>query len=138
MSNNSSLESAILKGASRAKVKALVNLSACTGCEACIAVCPSPRCIERFGTDPSNSGVFVNYKACIGCGICAKDCPWETVSMVPTSRVLGHATSLESQNERSHPVFENPDLVPPEFRSLLRKEARVNASSPAKESGSGD
>lgn len=121
MSSSSSLESAILKGASRAKVKALVNLSACTGCEACIAVCPSPHCIERFGADPSNSGVYVNYKACIGCGICAKDCPWETVSMVPASSVQGHATSLDSQGDRSHPVFENPDLLPLELRSVFRE-----------------
>ena len=58
---NDSRRAALVKGASKAKIKALVNLSACTGCEVCVAVCPVPSCIEKFGDDPSTFGVYVNY-----------------------------------------------------------------------------
>jgi len=114
---NDARRAALVKGASRAKIKALVNLSGCTGCEVCIAVCPVPTCIEKFGDDPSNYGVWVNYDICIGCQLCAKDCPWETIKMVPTTTVAGDQTSLDSQPNREHAVFSHPDLLPEEVRT---------------------
>jgi Pyruvate/2-oxoacid:ferredoxin oxidoreductase delta subunit len=119
---NDARRAALVKGASRAKIKALVNLGACTGCEVCIAVCPVPNCIEKFGEDPSNFGVWVNYDICIGCMLCAKDCPWDTIRMVPSAAVQGQATSLESQTVHTHPVFENPELVPDYARGFVGKE----------------
>ena len=114
---NDARRAALVKGASKAKIKALVNLGACTGCEVCIAVCPVPSCIEKFGEDPANFGVYVNYDICIGCQLCAKDCPWETIKMVPTPTVAGHQTSLDSQPNREHMVFAKPELVPEEVRT---------------------
>ncbi len=108
---------ALVKGAARAKTKALVDLSACTGCEVCIAVCPVPNCIEKFGDDPSNNGVYVNYDTCIGCQLCVKDCPWETIKMVPTTTLAGQQTSLDSQFNREHPVFAMVELLPEEVRT---------------------
>ena len=119
---NDARRAALVKGASRAKIKALVNLSACTGCEVCIAVCPVPDCIEKFGEDPTNFGVWVNYDICIGCMLCAKDCPWDTIRMVPTPAVQGHQTSLDSQLVHTHPVFEKPELVPESVRTFVGKE----------------
>lgn len=118
---NDARRAALVKGASRAKIKALVNLSACTGCEVCIAVCPVPDCIEKFGEDPSNWGVYVNYDICIGCMLCAKDCPWDTIRMVPTPSVAGHQTSLDGQLNHDHAVFENPSVVPEEIRGFVGK-----------------
>ncbi|MBI4054867.1 MAG: 4Fe-4S dicluster domain-containing protein [Elusimicrobia bacterium] len=112
---------ALVKGASKAKIKALVNLSACTGCEVCIAVCPVPNCIEKFGTDPSNFGVYVHYDICIGCQLCVKDCPWDTIRMVPTPSVAGHQTSLDSQPNHEHAVFQRPELVPEEIGTFVEK-----------------
>lgn len=114
---NDARRAALVKGASKAKIKALVDLSGCTGCEVCIAVCPVPNCILKFGEDPSNFGVYVDYEICIGCQLCAKDCPWETIKMVPTPTVYGHASSLESQKTAEHPVFSKPELVPEDFRT---------------------
>ncbi len=119
---NEARRAALVKGASKAKIKALVNLGACTGCEVCIAVCPVPSCIEKFGDDPANFGVYVNYDICIGCMLCAKDCPWDTIRMVPTPTVAGHVSSLDSQLDHQHPVFENPSLVPEELRGFAAKE----------------
>lgn len=124
---NDARRAALVKGASKAKIKALVNLSGCTGCEVCIAVCPVPNCIEKFGEDPSSFGVYVDYEICIGCQLCAKDCPWETIKMVPTSTVNGHVTSIDSQPNAEHPVFAQPELVPEEIRTP----ALVNRQVPA-------
>jgi Pyruvate/2-oxoacid:ferredoxin oxidoreductase delta subunit len=114
---NDARRAALVKGASKAKIKALVNLGACTGCEVCIAVCPVPTCIEKFGDDPSNFGVWVNYDICIGCQLCAKDCPWETIKMVPTATVFGHQTSLDSQPNSEHAVFRKLELLPEEVKT---------------------
>lgn len=118
---NDARRAALVKGASRARIKALVNLSACTGCEVCIAVCPVPSCIEKFGEDPATFGVLVNYDICIGCMLCAKDCPWDTIRMVPTASVAGHQTSLDSQPNHEHAIFAKPELVPEEVRGFVDK-----------------
>lgn len=114
---NDARRAALVKGASKAKIKALVNLSACTGCEVCIAVCPVPNCIVKFGDDPASNGVYVDYEICIGCQLCAKDCPWETIKMVPTATVYGHSTSLDSQPTSEHPVFSKLELLPDDVKT---------------------
>ncbi len=123
---NDARRAALVKGASKAKIKALINLSACTGCEVCIAVCPVPQCIEKFGEDPSNTGVWVNYDICIGCQLCAKDCPWDTIRMVPTPTVAMDQTSLDSQLNHEHAVFQKPELVPEEIRGFLTKAPKTD------------
>ena len=123
---NPARRAALVKGASKAKIKALVNLGACTGCEVCIAVCPVPACIEKFGDDPANFGVYVNYDICIGCMLCAKDCPWDTIRMVPSAAVKGQVTSLDSQFVHTHPVFAKPELVPAELRAFVDKPPMEN------------
>ena len=81
---NPARRAALVKGASKAKIKARVDLAGCTGCEACISACPVPTCIEPFGDDISTRGVYVNFDLCIGCKLCVKDCPWDTIEMVKT------------------------------------------------------
>jgi Pyruvate/2-oxoacid:ferredoxin oxidoreductase delta subunit len=114
---NDARRAALVKGASKAKIKARIDLAGCTGCEVCIAVCPVPTCIEKFGDDPSTFGVYVNYDICIGCQLCAKDCPWETIKMVPTTTVNGHQTSLDSQSNADHAVFSKLNLLPEEVKT---------------------
>ena len=114
---NDARRAALVKGASKAKIKARIDLAGCTGCEVCIAVCPVPNCILKFGDDPSNFGVYVDYDICIGCQLCAKDCPWETIKMVPTTTVYGHTTSLDSQPNAEHPVFGRLDLLPEDVKT---------------------
>ncbi len=119
---NDARRAALVKGASKTKIKALINLDACTGCEVCIAVCPVPQCIEKFGDEePAAKGVWVNYDICIGCNLCAKDCPWDTIRMVPKTAVEMDQTSLDSQLTHDHAVFERPELVPEELRGFVNK-----------------
>jgi len=124
---NDARRAALVKGASKAKIKALVNLDACTGCEVCIAVCPVPDCIEKFGDEtPEGKGVYVNYDICIGCNLCAKDCPWDTIRMVPTPSVAADRTSLDSQLTHDHAVFQQPDLVPEELRGFVNNAPKTD------------
>jgi Pyruvate/2-oxoacid:ferredoxin oxidoreductase delta subunit len=107
--------------AAKVPLKAIVNLGACTGCEVCIAVCPVEGCIDKFGDEPATTGVFVNYDVCIGCRLCAKDCPWDTIRMVPSASVKGHATSLDTQPNKEHAIYQHAELVPAEVRGFVDK-----------------
>lgn len=49
------------------------------------------------------------------------DSPWDTIRMVPTPTVAGHQTSLDSQPNHEHAVFQNPELVPEAVRTFVGK-----------------
>ena len=49
------------------------------------------------------------------------DCPWDTIAMVKTGFLEGHQTSLESQPNHEHAVFQNPELVPERMRIFTKK-----------------
>ena len=51
------------------------------------------------------------------------DCPSGTIKMVPKAQVEGHDTSIESQPNREHPVFENLKVLPEEVRKPLENPA---------------
>ncbi len=51
------------------------DLEKCTGCGACVDVCPS----EALSVEDDK--IVVNDEACIDCGICVDECPVEALSM---------------------------------------------------------
>ncbi len=67
------------------RIAAVVNQNGCTGCEACITVCPVD-CIETV-PGAERPGLFrlveIDLDRCIGCGLCPKICPWDTITMEP-------------------------------------------------------
>jgi electron transport complex protein RnfB len=80
------------KGAGKVRKKipkalAVVNADNCTGCEACIEVCPVDCIYKVPGEDlPSlQSFVDIDLERCIGCDLCERWCPWDAIDMiVPT------------------------------------------------------
>ncbi len=70
---------------------AIINPDYCTGCNACIEVCPTD-CIEEVdvadaGLDGIGTFCEVRLEDCIGCIQCVHICPWEAIEMVDTQRV---------------------------------------------------
>lgn len=71
------------------KELAVVRADNCTGCEACIEVCPVD-CIYKIpGEDHPGlqSFVDIDLERCIGCKLCERWCPWDAIDMVPTPQV---------------------------------------------------
>jgi electron transport complex protein RnfB len=71
---------------------AVVRADSCTGCEACIEVCPVD-CIYKIpGPDQPGlqSFVDIDLERCIGCKLCERWCPWDAIDMVPTLEVVLH------------------------------------------------
>lgn len=119
---------ALVKGASKAKIKARVDLTACTGCEVCISACPVPTCIEPFGESIQTRGVYINFDLCIGCMLCVKDCPWDTIAMIPTAKTTGKTTSLECWQDETALIFDNIHLLEDRVREPLEKAAKTQAA----------
>ena len=72
------------KKAKKPRPVAIIHEEGCTGCEACIVVCPVD-CIYIVAGDNHpglNPVCRVDESICIGCTICAVDCPWDTIDMV--------------------------------------------------------
>ncbi len=72
------------------KQLAILDEDLCTGCEACVVVCPVD-CIDKVA-DPSHAGYAmgictIDLPVCIGCKLCAQVCPWDVITMVPTKEV---------------------------------------------------
>jgi electron transport complex protein RnfB len=82
------------KGAEKKRKKlprelAVVYADNCTGCEACIEVCPVDCIYKVPGEDLPGLQYFVDIdlERCIGCKLCERWCPWDAIEMIPTDQI---------------------------------------------------
>src|SRR5437016_12457059 len=74
------------------KELAVIRADNCTGCEACIEVCPVDCIYKLPGVDqPSlQSFVDIDLERCIGCALSQRWCPGDAIDMVPTQPIAEH------------------------------------------------
>jgi electron transport complex protein RnfB len=84
------------------KELAVINADNCTGCEACLEVCPVD-CIVKIQQHPHlgmlQSWCEIDLERCVGCEVCVHIpqkksnpyelvvCPWDAIEMVKTEEV---------------------------------------------------
>ena len=68
----------------RGKVEA--DSDKCTGCEACVKICPS-EAIDAIETDGKRTLRF-NYTRCVLCAICEEFCPEEAITLTDKYRLV--------------------------------------------------
>jgi electron transport complex protein RnfB len=83
------------KAAGKARKKlpkelAVIRADNCTGCEACIEVCPVDCIYKVPGEDMPSLQSFcdIDLERCIGCKLCERWCPWDAIDMVVTKEVV--------------------------------------------------
>ena len=87
------------------KKLAVIDADHCTGCEACVEVCPVDciRLITRgLGVKGSESWCEIDLEVCIGCALCVRlprkkgdpyellVCPWDAIEIIPTEQLAEH------------------------------------------------
>src|SRR5438046_4709681 len=71
---------------------AVIRADNCTGCEACIEVCPVDCIYKVPGEDMPTLQSFcdIDLERCIGCSLCERWCPWDAIDMVATPTIAQH------------------------------------------------
>lgn len=81
------------------KELAVINADNCTGCEACIEVCPVD-CIIKIQDKGPQSWCEIDIDKCVGCQLCVripgkksnpyelKVCPWDAIEMIPAEQIV--------------------------------------------------
>lgn len=77
------------------KELAVIRADNCTGCEACIEVCPVDCIYKVPGEELSSLQTFcdIDLERCIGCSLCERWCPWDAIDMVDTPEIAQHVAN---------------------------------------------
>src|SRR6185312_7009375 len=124
------------KGAGKARKKlpkelAVVNADNCTGCEACIEVCPVDCIYKVPGTElPSlQSFVDIDLERCIGCDLCERWCPWDAIEMVKPTEI---AAAVADKGGPPEYIERNQDKLVAVARTIQELALEAQATAAAK------
>src|SRR5246127_5489078 len=94
------------KGAGKARKKlpkelAVIRADNCTGCEACIEVCPVDCIYKVPGEDQPGLQTFcdIDLERCIGWSLFGRWCPWDAIDMVLTPTIAEHVANKGGPSE---------------------------------------
>ena len=117
------------KGAGKARKKlpkalAVVNADNCTGCEACVEVCPVDCIYKVPGVDQPvlQSFVDIDLERCIGCKLCERWCPWDAIDMVDSIEIDKHVAEKGGPPEYVAKNGERLVAVARELADLAREQ----------------
>jgi electron transport complex protein RnfB len=124
------------KGAGKARKKlpkalAVVNADNCTGCEACVEVCPVDCIYKVQGEDlPTlQSFVDIDIDRCIGCDLCERWCPWDAIDMVKPTEI---AAAVADKGGPPEYVEKNQDKLNAAALAIQTLAQELAAAAPAK------
>ena len=117
------------------KELAVINADNCTGCEACLEVCPVD-CINKIQQYDSmfnlQSWCEIDLERCVGCEVCVHIprkksdpydltvCPWDAIEMVPTETVAQVVSQIGGPPEY---IYENWDRLVGTVQNLAELKA---------------
>lgn len=124
------------KGAGKARKKlpkalAVVNADNCTGCEACVEVCPVDCIYKVPGSELATlqSFVDIDIDRCIGCDLCERWCPWDAIEMVKPTMI---ADAVAVKGGPPDYVAQFQDKLNAAARAIQELALEAAAAAPAK------
>ena len=124
------------KGAGKARKKipkelAVVRADNCTGCEACIEVCPVDCIYKVPGEDQPHlqSFVDIDLERCIGFELCERWCPWDAIDMIDAAAI---SAAVADKGGPPDYVAKNGERLVAVAKSLEELAAEQRAAAAAK------